>query len=529
MAASNIKVYVFQTETSGNTSLYDAYKELTTLSKGAYLFLPDKSGYQTGYSTILKTIDNNSKVYKVQFTSKEYVSDHTISTTMLGGNPASATDKEKCEPVDIQNPEVIFDDPKGGTGLEIRLKPGDTSQTIKAHVSWKDNKPRDIVKTELLANWEVVDTKTELLSSTDFILLKLPIQSLLGTKPQLHVDLMVRVTDAWGRKGENSITFDLIAPPAPTVTSPAPPTPTPKKEAQNITPPIFTKPDTNACKGKFSLKCAADTVKGNWFVITIIGIIAVLFILLISTRRQLGRISAPAREAFGKRVEQVRDQVRKTLLGGASHQQVAIAYLQVLMARSDRVGAKIELYNNRTTLGRDPSVTDVQLYNPDDKTSVSGLHCTIFYDPGQEKFLITDDNSTNGTYVNGKRLAANEPTDLNDEDEIILGDVYRQGAKLRFEIAASHPVAAPEVELAPIAEDFNVDLEAGTSVQSASFPEPLPSRSDRPKKDFDETVPGYRDDEGLASTDNQPAPPSSPPPGSSQKKGKDKSWLDKLG
>jgi pSer/pThr/pTyr-binding forkhead associated (FHA) protein len=260
----------------------------------------------------------------------------------------------------------------------------------------------------------------------------------------------------------------------------------------------------------------------------------VMFILLIATRHQLAKLSAPAREAIGKRAAQVRDQVRKTLLGGASHQQQAVAYLNVLVARSDRVGSKIEIYNNRTTLGRDPSLTDVQLYNPEDKTSVSGLHCTIFYDPGQGKFFITDDNSTNGSFLNGKRLPSNEPHELKENDEITLGDIYRQGAKLRFELAAGQPAHSIEDEMIPIENDFNVDLDGSGSyanevTQAAvdSMPPPPPPQ---PKKEMsDETIPGYRDEDILS----YPEQPAAPPPGRPankppQKKGKDKSWIDDL-
>jgi hypothetical protein len=530
MAAAYIKVYVFQTDTSGDPNYDDAYQNLTTLSAGGYVFVPDKAGFQSGYTSILKKIDQDSKVFKAQFTSQLYVSDHTISLAKPGASSSSAIDKQKCQPIGIENPEIVFDSPKGGTGAEWQLKPGDTTMTIKAHVNWVDERPRDITKAELLANWEVVDTRQETISSDDPILLKLPVQTLLGSQSRIRVDLMIRVEDAWGFKGEDSISLDLIAPPTPTSTPPPISTEVKKGGGAPAPTPIISLPisPVATCQGKFTLACGKSWVTSNWLFLIAVGVVILLFLLLLSTRRQIAMISSPAREAIGKRVSQVREQVRKTLLGGASHRQEAIAYLQVLMARSDRTGIKIDIYNNRTTLGRDPSITDVQLYNPDDKTSVSGLHCTIFYDSGQGKFLITDDNSTNGTYVNGTRLVPNEPADLNDGDEIILGDVYRQGAKMRFEIATPHQELPPEVEPPPIEEDFNVDLEPSADGFSEAIPESPPKAKETPKKDFDETVPGYREEDATPDADNSGQAPL-PPPGSSQKKGKDKSWLDKLG
>ncbi|MCX7640651.1 MAG: DUF5715 family protein [Pyrinomonadaceae bacterium] len=52
-----------------------------------------------------------------------------------------------------------------------------------------------------------------------------------------------------------------------------------------------------------------------------------------------------------------------------------------------------------------------------DDPSISRLHATIWLEDG--KVWITDENSTNGTYVNGKRIF--EPTRITENDEIKLG------------------------------------------------------------------------------------------------------------
>jgi predicted component of type VI protein secretion system len=236
-------------------------------------------------------------------------------------------------------------------------------------------------------------------------------------------------------------------------------------------------------------------------------------------------------------------------LGGTSIRREAIAYLNVLVARTDRSGGRIEIYNNRTTLGRDPKLTDIQLFNLDDQSSVSGLHCTIFFDQG--KFFITDDNSSNGTFLNGKRLTPNDPTELPNNSEIILGDLYRQGAKLTFEIATG--TGAPLADAYPVEEpDFHFDIpEDGGAPYS---PPPRRAAEDDSRK----TIPGYRDDmdsfppdppqkPGPSDTANRTdifhEPPASPPPVISPqavpppaqpkpaqpKKKADEDWMKKLG
>ncbi|PJF31252.1 MAG: hypothetical protein CUN51_05140 [Candidatus Thermofonsia Clade 1 bacterium] len=52
---------------------------------------------------------------------------------------------------------------------------------------------------------------------------------------------------------------------------------------------------------------------------------------------------------------------------------------------------------------------------------VSREHCVISYHNGH--FFVTDLNSSNGTYVNRKRLQPNEACLLNDGDELTLGNL----------------------------------------------------------------------------------------------------------
>ena len=133
-------------------------------------------------------------------------------------------------------------------------------------------------------------------------------------------------------------------------------------------------------------------------------------------------------------IRQVARDVRKTILGGgglAGESPLARVYVE--MARQDLVGQSIDIFAQTTTFGRDPKLCDIQLFQEDTRSSVSSQHCTLQFDPLQEIFLLTDDNSSAGTKVNDDRIPPNDPIRLNDGDIIVLGDLFRQGAKLRFE------------------------------------------------------------------------------------------------
>ena len=108
-----------------------------------------------------------------------------------------------------------------------------------------------------------------------------------------------------------------------------------------------------------------------------------------------------------------------------------------LLVRPDLLGQVIELDSFKKTIGRDPRLSDIQLYYENEPSSVSGLHCTIQYDRARRVFLITDNNSSNGTTINDRRLEPDDPATLADGDVIVLGHLFQQGAKLKFEAVKS--------------------------------------------------------------------------------------------
>ena len=69
-------------------------------------------------------------------------------------------------------------------------------------------------------------------------------------------------------------------------------------------------------------------------------------------------------------------------------------------------------------IGRDPTQASVVLQHP----SVSSLHCSIAAD----RMMVTDNDSTSGTYVGGQRITANQPTPLPQQGAIHVGPVPLQ-------------------------------------------------------------------------------------------------------
>ena len=89
----------------------------------------------------------------------------------------------------------------------------------------------------------------------------------------------------------------------------------------------------------------------------------------------------------------------------------------------------------RLTIGRDPTQVSIVLQHP----SVSSRHCSVALD----RMMVTDNDSTSGTYVSGQRIAANQPTPLPQGGAMHIGPVPMQVSLLmQLAQAAQSPGAS---------------------------------------------------------------------------------------
>ncbi len=85
--------------------------------------------------------------------------------------------------------------------------------------------------------------------------------------------------------------------------------------------------------------------------------------------------------------------------------------MQIMVKFNEKVVRQVESDKNEVTIGRDPEA-DIQI----DNISVSRIHAKIIIGPNY--FLLQDLKSTNGTFVNGKRV---EQKYIKEDDEIMIG------------------------------------------------------------------------------------------------------------
>lgn len=108
-------------------------------------------------------------------------------------------------------------------------------------------------------------------------------------------------------------------------------------------------------------------------------------------------------------MEQAQD-VNATMVGTSPTEKPSKGFLAVIEGPDN--GVRFDLIPVTMTLGREPSNT-VHLND----NEVSRVHAKII--PRDNAFILQDLDSTNGTYVNDKRIVEVE---LRDNDHVVLGN-----------------------------------------------------------------------------------------------------------
>ncbi len=84
-------------------------------------------------------------------------------------------------------------------------------------------------------------------------------------------------------------------------------------------------------------------------------------------------------------------------------------------------GMVVQLHGQPVQIGRDAAVC--RLVYQDGTPGVSNKHCQVYFDQREGRFVVTDLNSTYGTFLsNGQRIAPNTPVKLPPKSSFYLGE-----------------------------------------------------------------------------------------------------------
>ncbi len=471
------KLYTFHTDNEYGEPL----QALASGSGGEYIQLSADHDNSGNLNRVYQSIMAQGIRYPLHYRSQSGDSGPRSVIIAPFGTPAELAPHARSYNISLQPPVIEIQDPEDNTEFTRKA-------TLTDDNSWEYDLDYITITAELTSWPDKIERNIELVTFFVDGLEQHAVENPVGTTFSFNLDISeiketealiinVRVRDELDIEAEsdsitinvNADTPDGIIPP----TATPGPTPTPIVIGQD---PCSHNPRSTACVMTYA----------PWGIAIIMGVVVVVMGAIY--RRQAAAMLGAAGGNLRERVAEV----RKTLLGGAVKGKVVLAKLQVMVARKDLEGEEVKIYTNKTTIGRSPKLCDVLLYEEDEISSVSGVHCTIQYDRG--KFLITDDNSANGTVVNGELLPPNSPRILNHGDEIVLGDLFHRGAKLRFEIVETpHKPSegavsseAPSPEPASTGEGTETILELGEEDYGTLYGDAYDNPADAPPtKDVD--------------------------------------------
>jgi hypothetical protein len=111
---------------------------------------------------------------------------------------------------------------------------------------------------------------------------------------------------------------------------------------------------------------------------------------------------------------------------------VAKAYLVPMEGFEEPPKRSFEIYGT-TAIGRSRKHADLLFHINDEDSPISRLHCTILDE--DDHFAIRDEDSSNGTLVNGEKITPLESVRLHDGDTLDLAPIERGGLRFLFQLA----------------------------------------------------------------------------------------------
>ena len=348
----------------------------------------------------------------------------------------SGTDTESYS-IEIGPPRILISEPGDGDLIERRAAEfteqldaiAPTTVDVRGEVI--TTPPRRLRVARLLVNGDVVDSTNTPGRELNFVW-DLRRDQILGTTPYR---LEIEVEDTLGLTGRSDVLnvdvnlivpeerddaqATLIAGQQATIDAQSV---TVDELADELAQPDFPCLLTDRFLSGNSAVCAIEqTVRGNW--IGLIGILVSLgaIIFVLSSRSKPAEAIRTTITDVGTRLTQ---QFRAIEPRG---------YLMVVQGDGANVGRQLPIYGT-TPIGRSREHAQLLFHQNNNDSPISRLHCTIVDE--ESHFLIRDEGSTHGTYINGMRIPPHQSTMmLNDGDEIELALVEQGGIQLIFQLA----------------------------------------------------------------------------------------------
>lgn len=410
------------------TAFTPALQELADNTNGRFTTYVDGSSPNGIFSEL--------ELARLQYVLTYETTSGTSGARQVEVQAGSGTDTESYS-IEIGPPRILISEPGDGALIERRAAEfteqfdaiAPTTVDVRGEVI--TTPPRRLRVARLLVNGDVVDSTNTPGRELNFVW-DLRRDQILGSTPYR---LEIEVEDTLGLTGKSdvlNVDVNLIVPEErddaqATLIAGQQATIDAQSAAVNEMADELAQPDfpcllTDRFLSGNGAVCAIEqTVRGNW--IGLIGILVSLgaIIFVFSSRSKPAEAIRTTITDVGTRLTQ---QFRAIEPRG---------YLMVVQGDGANVGRQLPIYGT-TPIGRSREHAQLLFHQNNNDSPISRLHCTIVDE--ETHFLIRDEGSTHGTYINGMRIPPHQSTMmLNDGDEIELALVEQGGIQLIFQLA----------------------------------------------------------------------------------------------
>lgn len=423
--ALQIPVYTVIMDGSGADNVL---VDLAQATGGGYLLYDNEESVNSLYRQIADTLRPQYEISYRADSGNAGVRQIKVAAVTHEENGAQAS-----YTVEIAEPRVIIESPNATDRLVEGAN--DSPQTITARVTFPDDFQRKLVVATLLLNGRPVATLEN--PEAERFEFDLPWAEMAGLD---DVTFAIEVIDELGLTSPPASVQPQVviaAPPAEAVAPTLAPEATPSIPAEETASP-------SSGMGLFELIVT--------LLLVLVIIVAIVLVLIILKNKGTPPVQA-VRETIMRGVERMTQRY--------SAQSEPKAYL-IVQEGDTSVGKHLEIFG-ATTIGRDKQDAELLFQLNDANSPISRRHCTILDE--EDHFQIRDEDSANGTYLNGVRLQPMIPRSLYDGDEIELARVERGGVKLQFQTV--QPAAADQTM---IGVKPNFDETHGTRVVKRPSP-----------------------------------------------------------
>ena len=376
---------------SGAESLAEKPKYISEETGGVFVsYLDDED-----LNPLYQILENSQTIYKFRYRSPigNGVIQRTIELSYIGGQPISDTEIYNIDPSLLAPASVVV---TVNNGDPITVNPQKEAVSVPIHVVLNGLGNREITNIFFWVNEDEVGGLETIDASTYTTTWHISPKNLGLNYGDTSVSIVIKAVDELGDvhegRAETNINID-----------------TPRDVLCQMIGVVF---GENA-----TLACEESGMTLSTLVFAILAL--VLGVLLWFKRGAVAEISKDVGvrmtsmvERFTKRLMKLEPKARLIAIKG--------------VVEGER--KEFNLYGE-TSIGVDPEYSKPVLDNP----NISGLHC-VFHEDHEGVWSVEDQDSTNGTYVNGARITPFEAKEIETGAFIELAPVEYGGIKFRFEI-----------------------------------------------------------------------------------------------